>query len=126
MTLITSKIKSGVSDVRIAILYAGTAPVLAGYEYQLKTGDLNPPIDSRQGDNQNSQDDIYALPTPAGQNAGRKAVVTSKIAAMDRDSDYEVRINVLQDGTITDTLISRGKVAANGEAALSFDIIKFI
>lgn len=125
MALIYSKLKDGVTDVKIEIIYKGTHPVLAGYLYQLKTDDLNTPIEERQGDNVNSQDDIYPLPTPINHNKNRKVVLTSKISAIDHDAEYEVRMNVIQDGITTDTLKSQGKVFAHGEASLSFDMIKF-
>jgi hypothetical protein len=126
MALIYSKLKAGVTKVKIEIVYSGTNPVLAGYEYQLKEKNSNAILDDKEGDNQNSQDDIYWLPTPITDNIGRKVLLTSKIAALDKDAEYEVKMKVLQDDINTDTLISVGKVRADGEAALSFDIIKFI
>ena len=125
MALINSKLRGNVSDVRIQITYLGSNPVLAGYEYQLKPGDSNSPLEDKTGDNQNTQADIYSLPVPVTDNIGRKVVLTSKIAAIDKDADYTVKMDVIQDGTITDTLISKGKVKADGESKLSFDIIRF-
>ncbi len=126
MALIETKLKADAKDVRVIINYSGTTPVLAGYEYQLKAENANQPIESHEGDNQNNQDDIYPLPSPISDNTGRKVVLTSKIAAIDADSDFIVRMDVLQDGVITDTLKSSGHVDKDGEAKLSFDIIKFI
>ena len=126
MALIETKLKADAKDVRVIINYSGTTPVLAGYEYQLKAENANQPIESHEGDNQNNQDDIYPLPSPISDNTGRKVVLTSKIAAIDADSDFIVRMDVLQDGVITDTLKSPGHVDKDGEAKLSFDIIKFI
>ena len=125
MALINSKLRENVSDVKIQITYLGSNPVLAGYEYQLKPPYSNSPLEDRTGDNQNSQADIYSLPSPIEDNIGRKIVLTSKIAAIDKDSDYTVKMDVIQDGTITDTLTSNGNVKAKGESKLSFDIIRF-
>ena len=91
----------------------------------MKPGDSNSPLEDKTGDNQNTQADIYSLPVPVTDNIGRKVVLTSKIAAIDKDADYTVKMDVIQDGTITDTLISKGKVKADGESKLSFDIIRF-
>jgi hypothetical protein len=128
MALIKVKLIDGVSDVKIKITFSGTTPVLAGYVYELKANNSNAPIEERIGDNLSSQDDIYPLPTPIQENIGRKVVLTSKIAAIDRDSDYEVKMEVIQDGIITDTLTTPPErhVDANGEADLSLDIIMFI
>jgi hypothetical protein len=127
MTVINSKILSDTTEIRIRINYLGSAPVLAGYAYELKKKDANPPIEHHTGDNQNSQDDIYPLPGAPSENVGRMAIVTSKIAAIDKDSDYEVKIEVIQDGTVTDTLVTPTRhVSANDEAQLSYDGIVFI
>ncbi len=125
MALITSKLAAGASEVKIKITYRGSAPVLAGYEYQLRAADSNPPVEVRQGDNRNDQDDVYPLPTPIDINRGRRAIVTSNIAAIEKNAEYEVRIQVIQDGKVTDTLTSTGKVSASGGAALSYDMIIF-
>jgi hypothetical protein len=125
MALIESKILPGTSDIIIEIIYKGSYPVIAGYEYQLREKDSNAILDDRGGDNISSQDDIYHLPTPSQSNIGRRAVVTSNIAALDKNSDYTVIINVYQNKTKTDTLFSYGKVDANGKSALSYDVIKF-
>lgn len=125
MALKESKILADTKDIKIEILYKGTSPILAGYEYQLKEKNSNAVLDDKTGDNANSQDDVYHLPAPSMDNVGRRAVVTSKVAAADHDSDYTVIINVYQNNLITETLIATGKVYANGQSVLSYDVIKF-
>ena len=126
MSLIKSKLKTGVSEVKIQITYKGAPPVLAGYVYKLIANNSNAPLDYHQGDNQNSQDDLYSLPTPVMANKNRMITLTSSVAAINSDADYVVQIDVIQDGAITDTLKSYGKVVANGGASINYDGIKFI
>lgn len=125
MSLIYSKLKDGVLTVKIEILYRGTYPVLAGYVYQLKADNLNMPIEQRLGDNINNQDDIYYLPTPVRDNVGRKVVLSSQVSALDHDSDFEVIMNVIQDGQVTDSTKSTGKVLVKKDAAITLDVIIF-
>ncbi len=112
--------------VKIAISYvASPKPILAVYDYDLKVDDANPPIEHSKGDNQNSQDDSYFLPTPVQNNKGRYILVTSEIAAIDSDSDFDVIIDIFQDGVKTDTLKDSGSVEGNGESVGKIGMIKF-
>ena len=126
MALIESKILAGTIEIKIEIIYQGTHPVIAGYDYQLKEKNSNAVIDDQVGDNVNSQDDIYHLPTPIQDNVGRRAVITSKVAAVDLDSEFSVEIKVYQNNVLIDTLVSNGKVLISSGAVLSYDIIKFV
>lgn len=126
MALITSRLLDGAEEVKIRIRYAGSNPVLAGYEYQLKTYDTNEVLEERSGDNQEGDDDIFILPMPVAENTGRKVVLSSAVAAIDKDSDFEITMEVIQDGEVTDTLINTGHVPADGDSKHCFDIIKFI
>ena len=125
MALIESKLLAAVTDVKIKITYWGTRPVLAGYVYQLKSSNPDATVDEKNGDNTNSEDDIYSLPTPVADNVGRKVRLVSSVTAIDDDSDFTVQMDVIQDGQITDTLISPGHVNKDGESVESIDIIKF-
>ena len=127
MAKITAEIKANTTELKIKITYSSNpAPVLAVYEYQLKESDSNPPVETHSGDNQNSQDDIYLLPTPSQINKKRYALIKSNVAAIDKDADFTIKIEVIQNDITTDTLLSNGKVLANGEGVLKIDMIKFI
>jgi hypothetical protein len=113
-------------SVKVEITYkASPRPVLAVYDYDLKVETANDPIEHRKGDNQNSQDDIYFLPTPTEDNKGRYILVSSEVGAMDGDADFDVLITVHQDGIETDTLKDSGKVKGNGESVSKIGMIKF-
>src|SRR5947208_1311676 len=107
MAAIESKLL-GNNDVKIKITYSSSPkPVIAAYDYYLKDSDANPPIEHHPGDNRNSQDDIYSLPTPVNINVARYILLKSQIAAIDAPCDYEIKVEVLQNGTVTDTLLSK-------------------
>jgi hypothetical protein len=127
MSKITSEIKPGTNDLKIRISYlSAPSPVIAVYDFKLKISDANPPLLSFSGDNQNSADDIYTLPYPAQSNKGRYVLLQSNVGATDTDADFTIKTEVIQDGTVTDTVLSEGKVLQDGEAVLKIDMIKFI
>jgi len=117
---------TAINDVKIAITYrASPMPVLAVYDYDLKTSDANPPIEHKKGDNQNTKDDRYSLPTPIDTNKDRYILISSEIAAIDTDSDFDIIIEIFQDGFKTDTLTDSGSVKGDGPSVGKIDMIKF-
>ncbi|MFL5763829.1 MAG: hypothetical protein ACJ77K_07800 [Bacteroidia bacterium] len=126
MAKLTSKILTGTTELKIRFTYYGQpAPVLAVYEYELNSPDSNAPLESHRGDNQNSEDDLYTLPSPSEQNKGRYAFIRSTIAAIDADSSFTVKTEILQNGKVSDTLVSPGTVKAHGDAVQRIDVIEF-
>ena len=84
--------------IKVQIDYFGG--LTASYVYTLWEKNSNAKADEKSGNNQNSQDDKYELPTPVQQNEGRIIEVFSILNNPDTtDSRETVAIKVMQGAT---------------------------
>jgi hypothetical protein len=115
------------NEVKISINYLGTnQPVIASYTYQLKDSDANPPLEYKQGDNQNSADDVYYLPNPIASNKRRFILISSEVVAIEHDTEFEIEIDITQDGGQSEKMTIKGKVMGDGDTVNKLAMIKFI
>src|SRR3954451_973928 len=86
-------------DLKIDIQYFGK--LTASYVYTLWEKNSNAKVSEHSGNNQNSQDDFYFLPSPVNENENRIIEVFSTLNNPPNDSDIReiVAIKILQGNT---------------------------
>ena len=106
--------------IKVQIDYLGT--LTASYVYTLWEKNSNAKADEKRGNNQNSQDDKYELPSPVQQNAERIIEVFSTLTNPDvTDSREIVAIKILQGNT---TLFSEEDPAGVQIAGENFSVVE--
>lgn len=99
----TATIEPDMGTVWIDLTFPNTV-LFCTYKLQLREEDSNeliPGYDGIYGDNENSEDDIHALPAPASDNDGR--VLWAMFTVIDQTGDggeYIIVLNVRQGGKI--------------------------
>lgn len=105
---------TGKNAIKVKLNYIGSpAPVVAAYIYRLKSKQSNTPLEEFTGDNQNSEDDIKALPQPLADNKDRYLIISNEISAFNADTKYAIQIQIEQDGVVTNTFEDKGEVKLN-------------
>lgn len=105
------------STLKVDINYLGTA--IASYVYQLWETKSNAVVFRQSGNNANSQDDNYDLPTPVSSNEGRLIDILSTLRALVGEEQVQiVNIKVFQGskkiGDISETVdTSNGATVVN-------------
>ena len=75
--------------------------VLAFYSFNLYEKNSNERvIKDKVGNNENDEDDNYLLPNPVNSNEGRVIHLMVSIDALDVETDYEIIIEVFQEGKL--------------------------
>ena len=77
--------------------------IAASYTYQLWDKNSNHIVFEKKGNNQNPEDDIYELPSPARNNEGRLIDIHSTLVGLydnDNEGKYKIEITVIQDDQI--------------------------
>lgn len=98
----------------VQIDYYGS--LTASYVYTLWAKNSNAKVDEQYGNNQNSQDDRFILPSPVSQNSGRIVEIFSTINNPDNSNARElVAIKILQDGNTLFTQENPGGSAVHGQ-----------
>ena len=106
--------------IKVQIDYLGT--LTASYVYTLWEKNSNAKADEKSGNNQNSQDDKYELPSPVQQNVERIIEVFSTLTNPDvTDSREIVPIKILQGNT---TLFSEEDPTGVQIAGENFSVVE--
>lgn len=104
--------------------------IVGSYMYQLWEAQSNDIIDARMGNNQNSEDDKYALPLPTGSNEGRLIDVRAKFVGLDPTNQPKFKIKVLlyQGGELIgeafDANDKKRKLDGNGKTSQLYIFLK--
>jgi hypothetical protein len=115
------------NEVIVDIKYVSkNGPIMATYSYKLKSKSSNEPIEIHTGDNQNSQDDSFYLPSPIKLNKDRYILISSEIAAIDRDTDFKIIVSVLQDNFKPEVFTIIGRVSANNDSINKLLMLKIL
>ncbi|HWB62168.1 MAG TPA: hypothetical protein VG603_01565 [Chitinophagales bacterium] len=86
----------------LKVCFDFTGPFFADYTYKLREANSNALADGpKPGDNKNTQDDCYLLPTPVEQNDGRKIVLSTDFVSppAQKGMAYSIVATVSQNGT---------------------------
>lgn len=111
------KIDPNGATLQLEIQYLGA--FTASYVYTLWEANSNAQVSVLSGNNMNSQDDIYPLPSPVSANVGRLIDIFSTLKnATDSDMNGVVRITILQGSVELDSfdepeLLPAGKTVPN-------------
>ena len=103
--------------------------VLAFYAFNLYEKNSNDRvIKDKVGNNINDEDDNYQLPNPPNSNDGRIVHLMTSIDPLDVETDYEIVIEVIQDGIIigTENRDSQGKIKPGDDTRHHMLAIKLI
>ena len=96
--------------------------LIANYKILLREKDRNAQTTLADGDNTNPLDDIALLPSPVSNNHGRRIVLETGFSGIDHTNflDYEIRLEVFQNGVKIGLTINKGKLDGKGEYSLLF------
>ena len=96
--------------------------IVADYEIFLKEKNSNPQTSLLEGDNLNPQDDSTTLPTPVQMNDGRRVKLETGFSGNQPNvhPDFEIRLEIHQDGQLLGFDIDRGALTGNGQFSLLF------
>ena len=97
------KIDPSGGPLQLDIKYLGA--FTASYVYTLWEANSNAQVSALSGNNMNSQDDIYPLPSPVSANVGRLIDIFSTMKnASDSDMNGVVQVILTQAGNVLDTI----------------------
>jgi hypothetical protein len=100
------KIDPNGSPLQLDIQYLGA--FTASYVYTLWEANSNAQVSALAGNNMNSQDDIYPMPSPVSANVGRLIDIFSTMKnSSDTDMTGIVQVKVTQGGQVLDTIAER-------------------
>jgi hypothetical protein len=96
--------------------------MVANYSIFLRQKDSNAQTTLLAGDNTNPEDDSTPLPTPASSNNGRRVVLETGFYGLDHEQfpDYEIRLEICQDGQIIGCANVIGVLDGKGQYSLIF------
>ena len=105
------KIDPNGGPLQLDIQYLGA--FTASYVYTLWEANSNAQVSQLSGNNMNSQDDVYPLPSPVAANVGRLIDVFSTLKnASDSDMNGIVQVKVSQGGTTLTTISEKEDLPA--------------
>ena len=97
------KIDPNGGPIQLDIKYLGA--FTASYVYTLWEANSNAQVSVLSGNNMNSQDDIYPMPSPVSANIGRLIDIFSTMKnASDSDMSGIVQVTITQGGQVVDTI----------------------
>jgi hypothetical protein len=100
------KIDPNGGPLQLDIQYLGA--FTASYVYTLWESNSNAQVSALAGNNMNSQDDIYPMPSPVSANVGRLIDIFSTMKnSSDTDMTGIVQVKVTQGGQVLDTIAER-------------------
>jgi hypothetical protein len=87
--------------------------IVASYEYMLFEAQSNHVIERKKGNNQNPDDDKYALPKPASGNVNRLIDIRSNIVGLDPENykEWEAKAELYQGNTKLDEVVESGETS---------------
>lgn len=94
----------------------------AAYQIKLSLKDSNQAAATFDGDNQNTEDDLYHLPNSAAENDGRVLRLMSDFKGLDlgMSKKYTIALEVFQGGKLIGTMEESGNLIEGGQHLMLF------
>ena len=115
-------IKFNPNGDRLSVSFTFGGLIVASYSFTLWEAGSNDHLMYEQGNNQNTDDDVYNLPLPVGPNNGRIIQLRTEFVGLDpaNSSDFKITANVKQGNSDLGDETDAGKITGKTQGSLIF------